>query len=151
MIRILRRLFRCETATAAVEAAIFAPFFLILTIGVTDLGSGMFLHMTLNAATQAGAAYAVINPGSTCNTESSACKSNIWAAMNDASGGLLSCSDSTCPVSFATCADPDGGICWTISVDYTPTYWPMLPANLYSWATSGQTLSSQTTVRVPTT
>src|SRR5260221_5522151 len=33
---VLRRLFRCTTATAAVETAIFAPIFLTLMLGVTD-------------------------------------------------------------------------------------------------------------------
>jgi len=148
MISALRRFFNCETGTAAVEAAIFAPIFLLMTIGVTDLGSGMFLRMTLNAATEAGAAYAIIN-SSPCG--SVGCKSDIWTAMNEASGGLLSCTDTTCPVSFAQCTDPNGGICWTIAVNYTPTNWPILPAPLYSWAAPGQTLSFTTVVRVPTT
>src|SRR6516225_3399367 len=143
MISTFRRLLRCTRATAAVEAAIFAPIFQLMTIGVTDLGSGMFLRMTLNAATQAGADYAVINSG-TC--DSGGCTSEIWTAMQDASGGLLSCTAATCPVSFAQCTDPNGGICWTIAANYTPANWPILPAPLYSWAAPGQTLSFTTVV-----
>jgi len=64
MFRNLRRLFPCARATAAVDAAIFLPIFLTLTLGVTDLGSRMFVRMTVNAAALAGAAYAVNNSGS---------------------------------------------------------------------------------------
>lgn len=51
MIRILRRLVKNTDATAVVEAAIFLPVYLILTLGVTDVGTGMFVEMTVNAAT----------------------------------------------------------------------------------------------------
>ena len=52
MMRALVQLARNTDATAAVEAAIFLPIFLLFTIGITDLGSGMFLRTQINAATQ---------------------------------------------------------------------------------------------------
>src|SRR5947208_4524937 len=61
MIQMFKRLLRCTRATAAVEAAIFAPIYLVLTLGVTDIGMGVFVRMSVNAATQAGALYAVVN------------------------------------------------------------------------------------------
>jgi hypothetical protein len=137
MIRTFRGLFNCTTATAAVEAAIFLPFFLTLTLGVTDLGSGMFVRMTANAAVQAGAAYAVIN---SC---ASSCVANIKAAMNDAAGNSSFCTVATCTASMTTpCVAP---CVITISANYP--YSPILPYAAYSWAQS-MTVSSTATIRV---
>jgi hypothetical protein len=157
MIKILRHLFRCETATAAVEAAIFAPIFLTLTLGITDLGTGMFVQMTVNAATQAGASYAVINYGSVCASLTTTCLNGIKAAMDDAVGNSSFCTATAqnptpCPISFTSCADPNGGICFIVSANYP--FSPILPVAsgifTHSW-TQTQTYSSTVTVRVPTT
>jgi Flp pilus assembly protein TadG len=146
MISLLRRLFRSSDATAAVEAAIFAPIFLTLTLGVTDLGTGMYVRMTVNAATQSGAIYAVIKHGSTCASLTAACISGIQTAMNDAVGNSSFCNGSVCPQPvFQACADPNGGICFVVTANYPFT--PILPDAAYSWA-SLMTVSSTTTVRV---
>ena len=139
----------CDAA-AAVEAAIFSPVFLIFTLGITDLGTGMFLEMQVNAAAQAGASYAVINSGSVCASLSSTCLSSIQTAMNDATGNSSFCTTSAqnltpCSASFTSCADPNGGICFAISANYP--YSPILPAAIYAWARS-RTYSSTVTVRV---
>ena len=54
-------LFRRNDGAAALEAALVAPLFLALTVGIADLGMGMFQAMDVNAAAQAGAMYVVIN------------------------------------------------------------------------------------------
>jgi hypothetical protein len=152
MIRILRRLFRNSDATAAVEAATFAPIFLTLTLGITDLGTGMFVGMTVNAATQAGATYAVINSGCTptpctpvCASLTSTCLSGIQKAMNDAVGNSSFCTGSVCTASFTSCSDPNGGVCFVVSANYP--FSPILPDAVYSWAKS-LTYSSTVTVRI---
>jgi Flp pilus assembly protein TadG len=150
MLRNLRRLFHCTRATAAVEAAIFAPIFLTLTLGVTDLGSGMFVRMTVNAATQAGATYAVIHScGETC-------RSNIEAVMNDAAGDPSFCSGlptkATCT---AAITQPCATSCTvTVSASYpcnTANKCLILPVTTgmfsRSW-TEPQTISSTVTVRI---
>ena len=151
MIRALRRLFRSTTGTAAVEAAIFAPIFLIMTLGITDLGSGMFVRMSVNAATQAGAAYAIIKSSCTptpctpiCATLTSACLTGIKTAMNDATGVSSFCTGSVCTASITGCADGSPK-CISVSVNYPFT--PILPDVVYSWAQS-MTVSSTTTIRV---
>ena len=48
--RLLKYILCCTRATAAVEAAIFAPFFIIFTCGIADLGSAMYTRMAANAA-----------------------------------------------------------------------------------------------------
>ena|SRR5215469_6981856 len=65
MVSALRRLFECTAASVAVEAAVFSPLFLTFTVGITDLGTSMFVGMQVNAAAQAGAAYAVIKSSCT--------------------------------------------------------------------------------------
>jgi Flp pilus assembly protein TadG len=142
---IIRRLLRCTRATAAVEAAIFAPIFLLFTLGITDLGSGMFKRMLVNAATQAGAIYAVAHSGSgsACASMTSACLTGIKAAMNDASGDPSFCTGTVCTASMAACAD--GPACIIVSASWE--YAPFLPDVLYSWAQL-LAVSYTTTVRI---
>jgi Flp pilus assembly protein TadG len=141
----IRRLLRCTRATAAVEAAIFAPVFLTLTLGIADLGSGMFVRMTVNAATQAGAAYAVKH---SC---ASTCLNGIETAMKDATGNPLFCTASASnPTPCTASMSPDpctaNSVCViTVSANYPSS--PILPDALYSWATS-TTVSSTTTIRI---
>lgn len=151
MISTLRRFFRCTTATAAVEAAIFLPIFVTLSLGVTDLGSAMFLRMTVNAAAQAGAAYAVINSGSVCAYPmSTTCSNAITAAMNDATGNSSFCTGTTVctPTITKPCADGSPE-CITVTASYT--YSPVFPivSGIFSqtW-TQSMTVSSTTAIRV---
>jgi Flp pilus assembly protein TadG len=146
MISTLRRLFRSSDATAAVETAIFAPIFLTLMLGVTDLGSGMFVRMTVNAAAQAGAAYAVIH---SCTTS---CLANIQTAMNDATGNPSFCttpgSACTATPTPASCA---AGVVCTITVSASYRFLPILPVSTGSFSqlwTKSTTVSSTATVRV---
>jgi Flp pilus assembly protein TadG len=149
MIRTFRRLFSCADGTAAVEAAIFAPIFLLLVLGVTDLGSAMFKRMTVNAAAQAGASYAVIHYGDSCATMTPTCLSGIQAAMNNAIGNSSFCTGTVCTASFTACADANGGICFIVSANYLcGSGCLILPDAVYSWA-SPMTYSSSITVRVP--
>ena len=145
MAHTLRHLLRCTRGTAAVEAAVFSPLFLVLMLGVTDLGSGMYTMMTVNAAAQSGAAYAVINSGSTCSSMGAGCLAGVEQAMNDATGNLSFCSVSTCTALYTACADPNSGVCFTVSAKYP--YTPILPSAVYAWAQS-TTYSSTVTVRI---
>ena len=142
----LRQLRGNSNGSVAVETAVFAPLFLVMTLGITDLGSGMFVQMQVNAATQAGAAYAVINSGSACKSLSATCLSGIEAAMNDASGNSSFCTTTVCSANFTSCADTNGGICYTVSATYPFT--PILPDAAYTWAGSRQNYSSTVTVRI---
>jgi len=143
MIRTFRRLLGNSDAAAAVEAAIFCPIFLLLTVGVTDIGTGMAIKTTVNAATQAGAAYAVRK----CTAANwSTCHSSIYTAMNDATGNASFCTGSVCTSSFTTCADSNGGICFSVTANYNTK--PILPDAVYSWAQNSMTYSSTATVRI---
>jgi Flp pilus assembly protein TadG len=147
MIGHLRQFARGSTGSAAVETAIFAPIFLVLVLGITDLGVGMFVKMQVNAATQAGGAYAVINSGSAAcfPAVTSSCLTSIKMAMNDATGDPSFCTGTVCAASLTSCADANGGVCYIVSANYP--YTPILPNAVYTWA-SNQTYSSTVTVRV---
>jgi Flp pilus assembly protein TadG len=140
----LKQLGRNSDGSAAVEAAIFAPLFLVMMLGITDLGAGMFVNMTANAAAQAGAAYAVINTNSGCTTLTAACLSGIKTAMNDAANDSSFCTGSVCLASIGACAD---GSPKCISVTANYPYTPILYNAAYTWAAT-QTYSSTITVRI---
>jgi Flp pilus assembly protein TadG len=152
MINALRRLIGCAVGSAAVETAIFLPLFLLFTVGITDLGSVMFAGMTVNAATQAGAAYAIVNSGCTptpctpvCASLTSACRSGIITAMNNAAANSSWCTTATCTPTISVC--PDGSL-KCIRVSASLPYSPLLPDSAYAWVQSLTTLSAKIIVRV---
>ena len=141
----LKQLCRNSDGTAAVETAIFAPLFLVMMLGVTDLGAGMFVKMTANAAAQAGAAYAAINTSSTCMTLTAACLSAIETTMNNAAPNTPPfCTIATCLATIGECADSSPK-CISVTADYP--YSPILPDAAYTWA-SAQEYSSTITLRI---
>jgi Flp pilus assembly protein TadG len=142
----IKRFLRCTRATAAVEAAIFAPIFLLLTLGVTDLGIGMFVRMSVNAATQSGAIYALVNSGTgkPCQTMSAGCLASIKTRMNDAVGDSSFCTSATCTATISPCAD-GAPACIVVTARYQ--YAPLILDTVYAWAQS-TTVTSTTTVRV---
>jgi hypothetical protein len=143
MMDAFRRLLACTRGAAMLEAAMVAPLFLILTVGVTDLGTAMFEKMTVNAAAQSGAVYAVIHAGDICATLTPTCLSNIQTAMSDASGGL-SINASPAPT-ITTCADGSPK-CIVVTASYT--FSTILPDAVYSWAATSLTLPSRATIRI---
>jgi hypothetical protein len=155
MITVFRRLLRCTVANAVVEAALFAPVFLVITLGVTDIGAQALVRMTVNAAVQAGATYAVMNSSGTLVCASSplttTCVTGIKTAMNDATGRPSFCTGTVCSASSPTpCASgPSTSKCITVSVSYPFT--PILPVTSgvysHSW-TNTQTVSATVTIRV---
>jgi hypothetical protein len=145
----MKRLLYCTRANAAVEAAIFMPVFLLLTLGITDLGVGMFVKMTANAAAQAGAAYAFFKTNSTCTAApiTATCLSGIKMAMNDAAANPTFCTGSACIASVVEpCADgTPQSKCVIVTANWS--YTPILPSAVYAWG-KPQTYSSTATVRV---
>jgi len=140
----IRQLLRCKRGTAAVEAAIFAPIFLLLTLGITDLGAGMLVRMQVNAATQAGAIYGIVHSGTgnTCATMTAACRSAIKAAITDATGNESFCSTYTCTPQINTCDDGSSAQCIVVTATYP--YTSILPDAIYSWAQSTNVTSTST-------
>jgi len=141
----LSQLRRNADGSVAVETAIFTPIFLAMTLGIADLGGGMFVKMTVNAAAQAGATYAVLNSHTpVCTTLTTTCLNGIQQAMNDASGNSSFCTSAVCTASIGKCADGSPK-CIIVTADYP--YTPILPDAAYSWA-STQSYSSTITLRI---
>jgi len=149
----IKRLLHNKRGSAAVELALFAPLGMLLTVGMTDLGTGMYLRMTMNATTQAGAIYGVVNfgaPPATCATLTTSCSDGIEAAMNDAAADSSFCtSHATCTPSIAPCTDDSATTCVTVTAAYP--YTPLLPLTSMvfpmSWGASG-TITATSTIRV---
>ena len=159
MINTLLRFLRNTDATAAVEAAIFAPIFLLMTAGITDLGSGMFLKMQADAAAQGGAAYAVsaINKGTDCVTTATppvpsatgGCITNIKTAMDHASGNFSFCSAApACSPTIGNCPSDANTAHYCIIVSASFSFATILPDGVYSWAPITKTYPAIVTARV---
>src|SRR6266404_1056879 len=141
----IAQLHRNSDGSVAVETAIFTPIFLVMMLGVTDLGAGMFARMQVNAAAQAGATYAVLNSSNpVCTTLTSSCINGIEQTMNDASGNPSFCTSAVCTASIGGCADGSPK-CSRVTANYP--YTPLLPDAVYTWA-SAQNYLSTITLRI---
>jgi hypothetical protein len=123
-----------------------------MTLGITDLGTEMFVRMTVNAAAQSGAAYAAINAASCGSpTLSASCVSSIKQAMSDATDANF-CSQASCGATSNVCTDATSASespasqCITVTADYPFTR--ILPTSLYSTTPPSLTVSSTSTIRV---
>lgn len=112
----LRRLCRNSDGTAVVEFAIATPLFMVLTLGIIDLGIGISTRMAINAATQSGATSAIANSSGLCAfgpnpplpaQPSLACYQAIFEAMNEAAGTQF------CNTDPKNCNDSYGQLCNT--------------------------------------
>jgi Flp pilus assembly protein TadG len=140
-----RHLRRNSDGSVAIETAIFTPIFLAMTLGIVDLGGGMFVRMQANAAAQAGATYAVLNSTTpVCSTLTATCLDGIEQAMADASGNSSFCTLATCTALIGQCAD---GSPKCISVTANYPYTPILSNAAYTWA-SEKNVSSTIILRV---
>lgn len=143
----IKRLRRNSDGSVAIETAIFTPIFLVMMLAITDLGGGMFVRMQVNAATQAGATYAVLNSTTpVCSTFTQTCVDEIEQAMNDASGNSSFCASAVCTASMSPSTCTAGSVC-VITVSATYPYTPILSDAVYSWASS-KNLSSTITLRI---
>lgn len=140
----LHRFLHCTGAAAAVEAAIIMPVFLIVFVGIVDLGAVMFQQTTVNAAAQAGVA-AIIRNNRTVGG------SNYQQAMNDAAGNPPG--GVTVPSGYpliAPCTDFYGGGCLTVKASYN--FPPILLKSVFgSWVPGsppGFQLTSTVIVRI---
>jgi len=115
---------------AAIEMGIVFPFLMLLTTGLVDVGVEMMTQMAVNNASQAGAAYAVMNPA-----DATSGGSGISAAMNAASGLAIQ----AIPAPSFAIASGAGVVTVTASFNYTP---------ILRWSASPTKLTSATTLRI---
>ena len=125
------RFMRNNTGAALVEAAIALPFFLILLVGIVDLGTGMYRAMSVNAATQAGAAYAVLNKGATSGS----------SLLNAAADDLNIFPDVTQSISV-------GVVTVTATYPFTPIMWSTGLNKFLPWLPKTMFITSTATIRI---
>jgi Flp pilus assembly protein TadG len=125
------RFMRNNTGAALVEAAIALPFFLILMVGIVDLGTGMYRAMSVNAATQAGAAYAVLNKGATSGS----------SLLNAAADDLNIFPDVTQSISV-------GVVTVTATYPFTPLMWSTGLTAFLPWLPKTMNITSTATIRI---
>ena len=142
------RCLRDRSGVGAIEFAVIAPLLILMLVGMTDLGLGIYANMQVDGAAQYGAQYALVN-----GYDSSA----ITAAVKTSTD--LSPLTVT-PTSFPGCAGSNGvappplggGPCGDgstagtfVHVSVRHTYTTLIP---YPGIPSSFTLSSQSTVRL---
>jgi Flp pilus assembly protein TadG len=130
MFKTRRRLRHDTDGTAAIELAIVLPVLFAITVGVVDLGTGMYEKTAVNAAAQAGAAYAIIN--------NSVTGTGFQTAMNNAAGGLV--------ITATPAPTISGGI---VTVSARHDFTPVLGTTLFvTWVPSLFRLTSTVTIRI---
>lgn len=154
---IVFKLFKCTNASAAVEAAIFTPIFLLFMLGITDLGSKAYIQMQFDAATQAGVLYIAQNSTYIVQNGISSSLSSVQTAMNRASGSPSFCTTyATCSICNSTtpscpvtnnCKDTYCYEVIAITPISSPVYQPFLPDTAFSWS-KPQTITSTATIRI---
>jgi Flp pilus assembly protein TadG len=77
---------RANDGLAAVEFAFIVPIFLILLMGVTDLGQMLYAYYRLDQAVAAGSQYAALNGGNVNSTGGAALASSIATIVANANG-----------------------------------------------------------------
>jgi Flp pilus assembly protein TadG len=125
------RFMRNNSGAALVEAAVALPLFLILAVGIIDLGTGTYDAMAVNAAAQAGAAYAVLNKGASSGS----------SLLNAAADNLNIYPDVTQSISV-------GVITVTASYQFTPLMWSAGLNTLLPWLPATMLITSTATIRI---
>ena len=122
---------RNERGAALIEAAFALPFFLILMVGIIDLGTGMYDAMAVNAAAQAGATYAVLNNGASSGS----------SLLNASADNLNIYPDVTQSISV-------GVVSVTASYPFTPLMWSIGLDKLLPWLPKTMLITSTATIRI---
>jgi Flp pilus assembly protein TadG len=146
------KLFRSESGSSMIEAAVLAPALLLLLLGAADFGRGYYLAEEVASAAHSGAEYAIQNPG-----HISADSTGIQTAAKDDAADVANlrvatpawgceCSDGSSFSNDCTSVPSGCSANWvykvtvTASTNYAPLFpWPGIPASI--------ALSSSATMR----
>ena len=134
----MHKLLQNDRGAALIEAAMAVPFFLILLVGIVDLGTGAYEAMAVNAAAQAGATYAVLNNAATSGDQ------NLLNAAAD---------NAIIVQTLPGCVDGSGGLCVSVTATYTftPLFSALASPNLVNyvpWLPTSLLITSTATVRI---
>jgi len=107
--RSARRLWSCESGTAAIEFALMTPFLVVLLGGVVELGFAMYESMQVNAAVEAGVLYSVAN-GSALATSFSATSVSGAVTGSGALPSAYTLTATPAPTEFCGCPSASGSV-----------------------------------------
>lgn len=82
----LGRLLSAKAATAAVEFAIVVPIFILLFVGIIDLGGALMTRFRLDAAAASAANYAMVEASSVTSAAGGSLAGSIAALARDDAG-----------------------------------------------------------------
>jgi Flp pilus assembly protein TadG len=81
-----RRAVRANSGMAAIEFAFLVPVFLILLMGVVDMGQLFYCYYRLDQAVAAGSQYAALNAGNVNSTSGASLATSIATVVENANG-----------------------------------------------------------------
>lgn len=126
-----RRRRRSETGAVAIEFALILPIFLVLVLGIAEMGRAFNIQVSLSQAARESARYAAIHNAETGYTTASAKAAGVAAAP---SVGLTAADVGVAYSSGATCTSGGNAV---VTVTYTtpwmtgfPNLIPGMPATL---------------------
>jgi Flp pilus assembly protein TadG len=122
---------RNNSGAALIEAAIALPFLVVLLVGIVDLGTAMYEAMSVNAAAQAGATFAVLNKGATSGP----------SLLNAAADNLNIYPNVTQSISV-------GVVSVTASYQFAPLLWSTGINALLPWLPKTMPITSTATLRI---
>jgi Flp pilus assembly protein TadG len=137
VITYLKAIVSATHGSSAIEFGLLAPILIFLTIGVVDLGIGLYQKQQVQAAAQAGA-QAALSGGASVNTSAATFTTNIENAVSSATNlSSISASAATscgCPSGTSvTPVNTCGTACQSganpntyVTVGATATYKPLL-------------------------
>lgn len=99
---------RCRLGATAVEFALVAPVFIVMTVGVFELSRAMWIKGTMQYAVEETARYAIVNTSAAIATLESYAQTKLTESGMNSSG-----------ITFTATQDTTGGIDYmTISASY---------------------------------
>jgi Flp pilus assembly protein TadG len=142
------RCLRDKSGVGAIEFAVIAPLLILMLVGMSDLGLGIYANMQVDGAAQYGAQYALVNGYDPSAITSAVKTSTDLSPLTVTPSQFPGCAGSNGVMLQAM----SGGVCGDgsnsgtfVRVSVTHSYTTLIP---YPGMPSSFTLSSQSTVRL---
>ena len=95
-----RALWRHSGGTAAIEFAIIAPVFLIMMLGIVEIGRAMWIKNTLQFAVEETTRYAMVNPSADTATLETYAGNQVFGATVVTSGNFSASTETSGGVTY---------------------------------------------------
>lgn len=94
LVSAFRRLRPCRKGTAAIEFAFVAPIFIIMIMGIFEIGRAMWIKATMQYALEETARYAIVNASASTSSLEAYAESKISGVFVDGAAVTVSASTS---------------------------------------------------------